>query len=86
MNETQVIDIVGWIGAGLVILAYALVSTQKVESKSVAYQLMNLVGGILLIISSMYVKFYQSVLINVIWVVVAIISIVMSRSKREIKN
>jgi len=83
MNETQIVDIVGWIGAGLVILAYALVSIQKVESKSVAYQLMNLIGGILLIISSMYVKFYQSVLINVIWVAVAIVSIVVSRTKKE---
>lgn len=86
MNETQIVDIVGWIGAGLVILAYALVSIQKVESKSVAYQLMNLIGGILLIISSIYVKFYQSVLINVIWVAVAIISILVSRTKKEVKE
>ncbi|NOS57438.1 MAG: hypothetical protein HOP37_14450, partial [Cyclobacteriaceae bacterium] len=46
-----VISTLGWIGSLLVIGAYGLNSYQKIKSDSLIFQLMNLAGGILLIIN-----------------------------------
>jgi hypothetical protein len=66
------ISILGWIGSILVIAAYGLNSYQKIKSDSLPFQLMNLVGGILLIINSIYKEAYPFTFINTVWVIIAI--------------
>ena len=39
-------QILGWIGTFLVVLAYFLVSTKKIEATSKTYQFLNLFGAI----------------------------------------
>lgn len=73
------ISILGWIGSVLVIGAYGLNSYQKISSSSVAFQLMNLIGGILLIINSIYKEAYPFTFINSVWVVIAIGSLLRSK-------
>ncbi len=46
------IEIIGWIGAGGVLLAYLLVSTRKIAPTSKEYQLINLFGALGIIINS----------------------------------
>jgi hypothetical protein len=65
----------GWIGSLLVIGAYGLNSYQKITSNSLTFQLMNLVGGVLLIVNSIYKEAYPFTFINVVWVVIAILAI-----------
>lgn len=76
---TLLIETLGWIGSVLVIGAYGLNSYQKIKSDSRAFQLMNLVGGILLIINSVYKEAYPFTLINSVWVVIAISSLIKHR-------
>ena len=70
------IDILGWIGSLEVILAYALISMQRLDGKSNLYQLLNLTGAIFLIINTWYYGAYPSTLINVVWVVIAVMALV----------
>ena len=69
-------DIFGWIGAALLLGAYALVSTKRLEGDSVAYQGLNLLGSAMLIVNSFYYGAYPSVGVNVIWIGIALCSIV----------
>ncbi len=69
------INILGWIGSVLVIAAYGLNSYQKIKSNSIAFQLMNLIGAILLIVNSIYKEAYPFTFINTVWVVIAVTSI-----------
>ncbi|MDX2196943.1 MAG: hypothetical protein NW207_11035 [Cytophagales bacterium] len=71
-----IIDILGWIGASLVIAAYFLVSNNRVSSSGSTYQMLNLTGGILLIINTFYLKSYPSMAINIIWVVIAVAALI----------
>ena len=64
-------DIIGWIGAGLVILAYFLVSTKKLPPTSVAYQLMNLFGALGVGINVFVQGAYPSVAIQIVWGLIA---------------
>ena len=45
-----IVDILGWIGSVAVIAAYGLNSYQKIKSDSYLFLILNLVGGIFLII------------------------------------
>ena len=48
------IDIMGWAGTILYLVAYARVSVKKVEGDSNLYQGINLLAGVLLITNSFY--------------------------------
>lgn len=73
------IETFGWIGSVLVIGAYALNSYQKIKSDSLTFQLMNLIGGVLLIINSLYKEAYPFTFINSVWVVIAVTSVIKNR-------
>lgn len=77
-----ILNAIGWIGSFLVIGAYALNSYQKIKSDSVLFQLMNLVGGILLIANSLYKEAYPFTFINSVWVIIAIAALVRNSSKK----
>ena len=71
-NNYAVIDILGWIGAIALLVAFALISAKKVEGDSTGYQLLNLVGSILLILNTLYYGAYPSSLLNLFWIGVAL--------------
>lgn len=74
MNEL-IINIAGWMGGTLIMLAYILLSLKKTSSNSIVYHLINLAGALLLIVNTIYYTAYPSTAINVIWIGVAIVSI-----------
>jgi hypothetical protein len=72
MGSSLLVDIAGWIGSIGVISAYALISTKRVDGRSLSYQLLNLTGGILLVINTVYYGAYPSTLVNLVWIGIAI--------------
>ncbi len=75
MDISIVINIIGWTGSGLVVLAYGLVSTNRLKGNSVIYQLINLMGAIFLLINTVYFGAYPSSFTNVVWITIAIVAI-----------
>ena len=43
------INIIGWAGVALLIIAYWLVSTKRCQGNSILYQMLNIIGAFLLI-------------------------------------
>lgn len=70
--DFSIFDVIGWIGSLCVILAYELNSYQKLRSDSLLFYVLNVVGGIFLIIYSNYKEAYANTFINVVWVIIAI--------------
>jgi len=70
------IEIIGWIGSAEVIAAYGLNSYQKIKSDSLTFQLLNLTGGIFLIIYALDHDAKANAAINVVWVIIASIAII----------
>ena len=81
---TLIVDLLGWFGALLILVAYWLVSTRRLAGDAIAYQLPNLVGGLLLVVNTVYYGAYPSTLVNVVWMGVAIWSL--ARSARAAAN
>lgn len=74
-----IVDIIGWIGAVLIVGAYALNIQGKLHSDSLPYILANLIGGICFIINTLYLKAYPSAAVNIIWVIIALFAIIRKR-------
>jgi hypothetical protein len=60
-------EVIGWIGALLYIIAYFLISIKKLQADQVIFQLLNILGGVCLIVNSLHQSDYPSVLLNGIW-------------------
>lgn len=65
-------DAIGWIGSIEILAAFGLNSFQKIKSNSLVFQLLNLSGGIFLIINSIAHEAYPFTFINSVWVVISI--------------
>jgi hypothetical protein len=75
------IEIAGWVGAGLILLAYALVSAGRIEARSVSFQLMNLLGAAGFVINSGFHGAWPSAILNVIWIGIAAVSLAKVRKQ-----
>lgn len=76
----MVFDIVGWIGMILVLLAYVLLSTNKIKN-GILYQSMNLFAGTLMAIGLFPKNAWFSFTLQIIWAIVALVSIIKLKKK-----
>jgi hypothetical protein len=79
MNNQAWFDLVGWVGAAALLVAYAMVSHKKLEGDSAAYQLLNISGSILLAANTIFYGSYPSTFVNLIWAGIAVFSIAARR-------
>ncbi len=76
MKKINIHEIIGWYGTIAILLAYALLSFTIITSDGFIYQILNLTGS-LGIIHISYIKHVpQSIVLNVIWLVIALIAII----------
>lgn len=75
MPENLLIDILGWTGSVLYLLAYALVSLKKTEGDSVLYQGMNILAGILLVIYTLSLGAYATTGLNAAWIAIGLFTL-----------
>ena len=61
------VEVVGWTGALLILLAYLLISAGKLTGQSPAYQWMNIVGAAGFVINGWWHHAIPSTALNVVW-------------------
>lgn len=71
MDTALVVNVLGWVGSLAVVLAYGLISAGRVQGDALLYQLLNLVGALLLIVNTMYWGAYPASFVNLFWIVIA---------------
>jgi hypothetical protein len=79
MNNQLWFDAIGWVGAVALLIAYALVSSKRLEGDSAAFQLLNISGSILLAANTIFYGSYPSTFVNLIWAGIAVFSIAMRK-------
>lgn len=78
MNHRIVAEICGWYGIAAILVAYACVSFGVIDSQHYLYQVLNFTGAIGVIIVSIYKRVWQTLVLNVVWVIIAIVGLVRS--------
>ena len=76
------IELMGWAGAAAVLVAYGLVSTERVSSRSWSYQLLNIGGAIGLVINSTWNGAVPSAVVNLIWIGIGVYALSANRQPR----
>jgi hypothetical protein len=74
MNKEILINIIGWIGSIEVLIAYGLNSYQKIKSDSLVFYLLNLTGGLFLVVYTIHKEAFASAFVNVVWVFIAVVA------------
>ena len=69
-------QIMGWVGTFLIVLAYFLVSNNKINATSKKYQILNLLGAIGVGFNVFYQAAWPAFTLNVVWSIIAIISLI----------
>ncbi len=71
MNAVEIaVEVVGWAGAALILLAYLLLSAGKLTGQSLVYQGMNVVGAAGFIVNGWWHGALPSASLNVLWLLI----------------
>lgn len=77
------IDLAGWAGALLILLAYVTLSIGRLRSDATAYQIMNILGAAGLILNSGWYHALPSVGLNVVWMAIGIYALFSRRKAAD---
>lgn len=68
------VEIVGWAGATLILLAYLLLSAGRLTGQSLVYQGMNVVGAAGFVVNGWWHGALPSASLNVLWLLIGAIA------------
>ncbi|OQP54364.1 hypothetical protein A4H97_22615 [Niastella yeongjuensis] len=74
---------IGWIGSIAYVIAYLLLSLNKISSGKKLYHILNIIGAIGLIFNACYLNDYPNLAINIIWGIIAFIAMYGIRKTRS---
>ena len=75
MQTSLFINILGWTGSIMYLVADALVSMKKTEGDSLLYQGMNVIAGIFLVIYTFTLEAYATMALNGVWAIIGLITL-----------
>ena len=78
-----VINVLGWVGVAILLVAYWLVSTERTTGNSRTYQGLNLLGAVLVLVNSLYYGAYPSVGVNAAWIAIGVYTLATLGSSRK---
>jgi hypothetical protein len=73
--ERWLVEIAGWSGATLILLAYLLLSLGRLTGRSAVYQGMNVVGAAGFVVNGWYHGAVPSASLNVIWLLIGAVAL-----------
>lgn len=70
--DTLTIDIIGILGVAIVVVAYFLLQSEKIDPKGFLYSFFNAVGSLLILYSLLYNWNLASFIIEFIWILISL--------------
>lgn len=75
------LELIGWLGAGCLLVGFALNLFQKINAESTTYLMLNLIGSLLLLYNAYMNGAFPFVAVNFVWVVFSAFKLVQMRLK-----
>ena len=82
LNDFHWYDALGIIGSILIVVGYFAVSNNKMNASLPRFQLLNLAGALMLIVSLAYRPNAGALLIEVLWAIIAVVTLARYALKR----
>jgi hypothetical protein len=83
MTVTILVEIVGWAGAVLILLAYLFLSAGKLTGQSLLYQGMNVVGAAGFVVNGWWHGALPSATLNVLWLAIGLFASIRILRRRK---
>jgi hypothetical protein len=77
------VEIAGWAGAILILLAYLLLSAGRLTGQSLTYQVMNVVGAAGFIVNGWWHGALPSATLNVLWLMIGLFAAIRIFKRRR---
>jgi hypothetical protein len=71
----MLVQVIGWVGALLLIISYLLISFGMLNATNPRFQLLNISGALLLGFSSIMLGAWFSVGLNIFWIAIALVAL-----------
>jgi hypothetical protein len=78
--------ILGWIGTLAYLLAYFLLSINKIKANQPVYHAMNIIGAVGLTTNAIYYSDLPNVVVNFVWGLIAVIALIVLLRKKKKQN
>lgn len=75
-TRRRTVELIGWLGVALIVLAYILLSTGLIAGRSIPYQLMMLLGSASIAYEAWTKKDKQPMVLNLVFMSIALISLI----------
>jgi len=75
MKFTPLIEAAGWTGAMLILAAYILLSSGRLDGRSRTYQWMNVAGSAGFVVNSGWNGALPSAVLNAVWMVIGLLTL-----------
>ena len=81
------VEIAGWGGALLILLAYLLLSAGRLSGQSLAYQAMNVVGAMGFVVNGWWHQALPSATLNILWLMIGLFASIqiLKRRRRQLQ-
>ena len=73
------VEVIGWVGAVLIVGAYSLNIFGVWKTSSLQYIFCNLIGGLFFVLNTFVHAAYPSMIVNIIWVIIAVSALLKRR-------
>ena len=77
------LELTGYVGAALLLFAYAMISFHKWKARSVSYQVVNIAAAVLLVVYGAYKSAYANVLINACWILIGTVGLLLIGKRKK---
>jgi len=77
------VEIAGWGGAILILLAYLLLSAGRLTGQSLAYQAMNVVGAAGFVVNGWWHRALPSATLNILWLMIGMFASIQIVKRRR---
>jgi len=77
------VEAIGWTGALLILLSYALLSAGKLRAESLTYQSMNILGAAGFLVNSGWHGALPSAVLNLVWMGIGVYAVRQQRQQRQ---
>jgi hypothetical protein len=74
--------VLGWIGSFSYVLAYLLLTLNKLKSDQRLYHVLNIVGAVGLTVNAIFFQDFPNVIVNVFWGMIALMAILLIGRKK----
>jgi Na+-transporting NADH:ubiquinone oxidoreductase subunit NqrB len=83
LNYASIVKALGWIGTLAYVVAYLLLSLNKIRSDRTLYHILNIAGAVGLIFDALYLNDLPNLVINIVWALIAAFAIYLIWKRKD---